>query len=316
MERENVGAYIKRLYKQSGIAGKLIAASTVVFLFFLILGLVQILFFPPNELIPGSGIYEVGFADIVKSYFAAPGTLSELLYKPWSLITYMFTHDGFRHFFFNMLVLYFSARIFVMFFSERRLLSTYFLGGIFAYLIHVGAYAFFPDLAGDAGPSSVVGASASIMAIFIGAAVHQPGFKIHLFGVIRVPLFVIAALYVLSDLAGIGSGDNVAHFAHLGGALFGALSVINANSSKNIMNRIDKLIFKLKLGNISFKRKPKMKVYNTKKEAKNMTDDEYNSNKRARQDRIDAILDKISKKGYEGLTKEEKEILFNESKRK
>ena len=151
----------------------------------------------------------------------------------------------------------------------------------------------------------------------MASAVHKPSYPVHLFGVFKLPLFVIAALYVLSDLMGIGSNDQVAHFAHLGGALFGGLSVINAFSSKNFMNRIDRFIFKLKLGSFSFKRKPKkpkMRVYESTKASK-QTDDEYNADKAGHKARIDAILEKISKKGYEGLTKEEKDILFNESKR-
>ncbi len=313
MERENIGAYVKRLVRQSGVMGKLIAANTIVFLIFLVIGLVERLSGGGTVLLDnGSVIW--GVEDTIKGYLVAPGNPAELIYKPWSLITQMFTHANFGHFFFNMIVLYFSGRIFTQFFGQRRLLLTYFLGGIFAYVFHVVAYYSLPALMAQGAPN-ILGASASIMAIFVASAVYQPSYIVHFFGVLRVPLFLLAAIYVVGDLLGVGTNDKIAHFAHLGGALFGGLSVINAHSPRNFMNRFDKFIFKFKRDNFSFKRKPKMKVYGSSSKAKEMTDDEYNANKSAQKDRIDAILDKISKKGYEGLTKEEKDILFNESKR-
>ena len=324
MAKESIGQYIIRLIKQSGMLGKLIAANTIVFLAFAIIGLIGNLSYPPEY--SAEGFMLPGVGEIAKGYFIAPGDPSELIYKPWSVITHMFTHADFRHFIFNMIMLYFSGSIFVRFFGERRLLLTYLLGGVFAYALHFIVYSVFPGMA-VYGTPSILGASASIMAVFIGAAFHQPSFKVNLFGVFPVQLFILAAIYIISDLAGIGSQNRTAYVAHLGGALFGGLSVINAFSSKNFMNRIDRLIFKLKLGNFSFKRnknssskssggwrkKPKMKVYQSTK-ASAQTDDEYNSSKAEHKARIDAILDKISKKGYEGLTKEEKDILFNESK--
>lgn len=329
MAKENVGQYIKRLVLQSGILGKLIAASTIVFLFFVFMDLVvRLMGIPPTIFQYGDDIIVKTFTEVFRGdYFAAPGDPRLLLYKPWSIVTHLFTHGSFSHFLFNMIALYFSGKIFISFFGERRLLLTYFLGGVFAYIIHLVASYSFPVIAVN-GVSGVIGASGSVMAIFIAAAVHRPSFPVHLFGVFKLPLFIIAALYLLSDIMGIGSGDQVGHFAHLGGALFGGLSVINAFSSKNIMNRIDRLIFKVKLRRPSFnrkksssskasggrRRKPKMKVHHSTK-ASTQTDDEYNADKAVQKERIDAILDKISKKGYEGLSKEEKDILFNESKR-
>ncbi len=305
MQNENISQFIRRTIKQLGILGKLIAINTAVFLFFLILFLVEKLGAQP------------GLENAVKDYFIAPGNPAELLYKPWTLITHMFTHHDFFHFLFNMIVLFFSGQIFVHFFSQRRLVLTYIIGGLFAYGIHVLAYAIFPAFANQATPN-ILGASASIMAVFVAVAAYQPGFTIRLFGVFPVPLFIIAALYIIADLAGVGSQDKVAHIAHLGGALFGGLSIIKANASGNIMNRIERFILKIKLRQNPFKRKqrkPKMKVYRQNQTQK-MTDDEYNALKKEKQDRIDAILEKISKKGYDGLTKKEKEILFNESKKK
>lgn len=317
MANENIGQYIRRLVLQSGMVGKLIAANTVVFLVFALIRLIGNLAYGPE--LDANGFLLPNIGAIAKDYFIAPGDVSELLYKPWSIITHMFTHGGFRHYLFNMIMLYFSGRIFTSFFGERRLLLTYLLGGVFAYLLHLTVYSIFPGMS-VLGTPGILGASASIMAIFIGAAFHQPSYKVNFFGIFPVQLFVLAGLYIISDLMGVGSGGGTAYVAHLGGALFGALSVINAFSSKNFMNRIDRFIFKLKLGNFSFKRKPrkkrqpKMKVHTSTK-ASAQSDDEYNADKAESKARIDAILEKISKKGYEGLTKKEKDILFNESKR-
>ncbi|WP_035842980.1 rhomboid family intramembrane serine protease [Crocinitomix catalasitica] len=304
MEGERIIDFIKRSIRESGLTGKIIAVNAIVFMFFVLLRLIGYLF------------QFRGLEDTVKMYFVAPGNPAELLYKPWSLITQLFTHADFFHFFFNMFILYFVARIFIHFFGERRLLTTYLLGGIFAYLIHIIAYYIFPAYTMTSAPP-ITGASASIMAVFIASAIHQPSFKVNLFGAFPMPLILLAVLYVISDLVGIGSNDNVAHFAHLGGALFGGLSVLNIHSKSNFMNRFDKWFYSYNWSKISLKRKPKMKVYSqSKKTAKEMTDEEFNASKVEKQKRVDAILDKIAKKGYDGLNKAEKDFLFNESKRK
>ena len=302
MREESLREYLQRLVRQSGMTGRLILINTIFSVFFGVLFLIEKLF-----LINGLETH-------VKYYFSAPGDITQLIYRPWAILTQLFTHEGFWHYAFNMLMLYFSARIFVSFFGERRLLTTYLLGGIFAYLFHLAGYAFIPVFAQNAAPP-IIGASGSIMAIFIAVCVYRPTYKLNLFGLLPVPLIVIAVLYIFADLNGLGKSGTIAHLAHLGGALFGALSVINVNSPSNFMNRLDRLSSKIKRPKVSFKRKPKFKVYKGGG-AKHMTDEEYNFQKQKHQERVDAILEKISKKGYEGLTKEEKEILFNESKRK
>jgi hypothetical protein len=109
-------------------------------------------------------------------------------------------------------------------------------------------------------------------------------------------------------LIGIGSDDHIAHFAHLGGATFGILSIRNIQSNKNILNRLQKIIEDFKL---TFKGKKKTK--NTEF-SKVKTDEEYNYERKLRQEKTDVILDKIAKSGYESLSKSEKDFLFNQSK--
>ncbi|MBL7899269.1 MAG: rhomboid family intramembrane serine protease [Crocinitomicaceae bacterium] len=308
MQQQNVFQYLKGSLKNSGVLGRILLVNTIIYLMFLLLQLVEVLFVKED------------LTENVVHYFAAPGNPADLIYIPWTVITSMFSHYMFGHFLFNMLILFFTGIIFLQHFGEKRLLSTYILGGLFAYVAHVGAFYLFPVFAQQSA-SPVIGASGAIMAVFIAIAFYRPGLKVLLFGLIPVPLFVLAALYILTDLTGIteqqaGNESNIAHFAHLGGVIFGAISIIGVDSSKHFMHYADRFFSWFKAPKISFKRKPKMKVYQGGSQTKNMTDEEFNYNKKLRQERLDAILDKIGKKGYEGLTKEEKDFLFNESQRK
>ena len=306
MQQQNVFQYLRNSLKNSGVLGRLLLVNAVIFLILFIFGIAI--------------NFEEERMNAVLVYLAAPGDPSMLAYVPWTVITSMFTHYEFAHFILNMLVFFFTGVIFLQHFSQQRLLSTYILGGIFAYVVHVASYYIFPAFA-EQTPSSVVGASGAIMAIFMAVAFHRPSMRVMLFGLIPVPLIVVAALYIITDLMGVteqakNGGSNIAHFAHLGGAIFGALSIIGAGSSKHFMNRVDRFFGWFKAPKFSFSRKPKMKVYQGSAQTKTMTDEEYNFNKKMRQDKLDAILDKIGKKGYDGLTKEEKDFLFNESQRK
>ncbi|MBI3134998.1 MAG: rhomboid family intramembrane serine protease [Bacteroidetes bacterium] len=308
MQQQNVFQYLKNSLRRSGILGKLLLVNTVVFLVMLILRIVSYLF------------VQDGILDSVLIYLVAPGDPSLLIYTPWSVLTYMFTHYEVPHYFFNMLVFFFTGIIFLQHFSEKRLLSTYILGGLTGYVVHVASYYVFPVFAAE-GAGPVLGASASIMAVFTAIAFHRPALRVMLFGVVPVPIFVIAALYIVTDLMGIAEPAvegqaRIAHFAHLGGVLFGAISIIGVSSPGHFMNKVDRFFSWFKAPKISFKRKPKMKVHQGGTQTRNMTDEEFNYNKKLRQERLDAILDKIGKKGYEGLTKEEKDFLFNESQRK
>jgi len=306
MQRESFGKYLKRLVLESGITGKLIAVNFVVFLFFIIISIVEKLGHKP------------GLTDLVKSYFVGPGTFSGLWQHPWSIITQMFTHGSFGHFFFNCFALFFLGRLLSSFLGERRVLTTYVFGGIFAYLFHILAYIVFPNLGNYTdGPPAVLGASGAIMAIFVAAAVYKPSYKIMFFGVLPVQLFVLAAIYILIDLTRIGgSADGIAFTAHIGGALFGWISVVGLAGRYNMMNGIERFFdrFRGKKTVRSNRKKSPLKVVHNAPVTE-LSDDEYNANKAARQARVDAILEKVHKKGYESLTQKEKDILFHESKR-
>lgn len=307
MQQQGFLKYIKNLYKTSGIVGKLIAANTAVFLVFLTLSIIEKLF-----------VIE-GLTFKIKYWFMAPGDISQIIYRPWVIVTQLFTHGDFGHFALNMIAFYFIGRMFIQFFGEKRLISTYFLGGIFAYVVHVVAYFIFPVYA-SADTPQILGASGAVFAMFAAIVAHKPDLKVKLLFLPSqgISLTLIFGIYILFTLIGLmkpEGEDNTAHFAHLGGAIFGVISVINVNSPKSFMNRFERFLARFKWPTLSSKKKPKMKVYK-QDDFQKMDDDNYRTSKAESQELVDGILDKISKKGYEGLTKKEKEILFNESKRK
>jgi hypothetical protein len=205
-----------------------------------------------------------------------------------------------------MLILYFVGKLYESIFDKQKLWLIYIWGGIFGGLFEVIAHLFFPAL--QTNSTVIIGASGSIMAILSSLAFHSPTMKIMLFGIFPIPIFIIALLFWLIDLIGLSTGDDhIAHFSHLGGAIFGFLAVQQVNSSKNILNMIQRwwrnflAIFNKNKSNPS--RKSTIKA-----------DEDYAYEKRKRQEKTDKILDKISKSGYDSLTKEEKDFLFNQSK--
>jgi hypothetical protein len=204
-----------------------------------------------------------------------------------------------------MLFLYFSGRFFEQYFSRKKLWLTYLFGGIAGGILELLANNLFPALQGT--NVVILGASGSIMAIFTALAFYQPNLQVSLFGIFPIRIYFLALFFLFKDLINIGTDDQIAHFAHLGGALFGLLSIQNLHSSKNILTRLEGFFSRI----FTFF-KPKEKVNRTKTRFK--TDEEFNHEKHLKQVKMDQILDKISKSGYDSLTKAEKEFLFNQSK--
>ncbi|MNV25521.1 Rhomboid family protein [compost metagenome] len=209
-----------------------------------------------------------------------------------------------------MLFLYFAGSLFRQFFSDRRMLHVYVVGGIFGGFCELIAH----QLSGM--DAIVVGASGSIMALFIAIAFYRPNITINLFGIIPLKIYIIAILYLVGDLVQTLDSDGTAHFAHLGGALVGFLSIQNLHSSSNIINWTEsihqKVLAYFSGRKTDRKKRSKMKVQSGGSRTVK-SDEEYNMDAKVRQARIDKILDKISKSGYESLTKAEKDFLFSQS---
>jgi len=294
---------IKHQVKHGGMTIQLIFINVVLFLGIRVLDIF-------SELLGSSSF---AFIDVfINPFFGLHTQLVPFLTHPWTLFTYMFTHYDLMHLFWNMIFLYFAGKLFEQLFSAKRLLATYILGGILGGFLEVIAHAIFPKL--QMSNDMVVGASGSIMAIFIAIAFYRPNTKVNLFGFFSIKIIFLALAFILMDLLNLTSSDNTAHFAHLGGAIMGVWSIQNIHASNNIVTLTQGLMNSI-LRIFSKDKKPRMKVKKGGRTAQHKTDEDYNVDKKKKQEVIDKILDKISKSGYESLSKKEKEVLFNQSKR-
>jgi membrane associated rhomboid family serine protease len=254
-------------------------------------------------------INNAAFPAKVLSLFSVPADLNQLIYRPWSVITYMFTHKDILHILFNMLWLYWFGKIFLEYLDQRKFVAVYLLGGISGAILYIFSFNVFPAFSGVLSESVAIGASASVMAVVIAIAVYVPDYTINLFlfGSIRIK-YMALAIFILTSVVdfSVNSGGKL---AHIGGALFGYMYTLNLRRGRDIGKGFNRVIDFLAT---MFKPRKKLKV--THKKA--ASEYEYNAVKAERQKRINSILDKISKGGYESLTREEKDILFRESQNK
>jgi membrane associated rhomboid family serine protease len=238
-------------------------------------------------------------------WIALSSDLGTFIKTPWTLVTFNFFHYGFFHLIFNLLVLHFAGRLFSTYFTDRQLLGVYILGGVFSGITFILSYIVIAKV------GLLVGASGAIMAILLSATTYAP------FMLLRIPLIGIVKLWhvtfviLLLDLIQLPLDNTGGHIAHLGGALFGFLYIKLLQSgtdlSKGILMILD---FFVKVSKPK-KKTPFKKVHrNTTKKAVNS----FQDYKDLTQKQIDDILDKISKSGYDSLTKEEKEFLFKAGK--
>ena len=297
---------LKHQYQHGGMTIRLIFINSIIFL---VLQVLQVF----GRLIGGTFDSFVG--SILPNIFSLNTDLGEFIFHPWGIITSIFAHFTVWHFLMNMLFLYFSGKMFEQLFDQKRLLYTYIIGGIAGGLLEIIAHLIFPTLQNE--KIVIVGASGSVMAIFAALAFHRPNLQVNLFGVFPVRLIILAGFFVLTDLLSLGLNDGTAHFAHIGGVIIGMVSVHNLYSSSNLINRTqmigDSLIQFFK-NLFSSNKKLKVKKGGATRGPNFKSDEDYNAEAKERQVVIDKILDKISKSGYDSLTKTEKEILFNQSK--
>lgn len=279
---------LKLQYKTGGMVQKLIFWNIGFFLFSLV-------FFYS---------FSVGQFQI-PTWIALSSDLGVFVRTPWTLITFNFFHSGFLHLFFNLMVLHFSGRLFNTYFTDKQLLGVYVIGGVFSGITFVLSYLFI----GKAG--LLVGASGAIMAILIATATYAPFMLLHIPLIGIVKLWHVAFVILLIDLIQMPLDNTGGHLAHLGGALFGFIYIKLLQTGKDITKPFSAL-----LDTFANLFKPKKKTP-FKKVHRNATKNVVNSsvsNKDFAQKQIDDILDKISKSGYDSLTKEEKEFLFKAGK--
>ena len=233
-------------------------------------------------------------ADWLTSQVSVPAYYADLPLKFWTIITYMFVQRDFFHLLFNMLWMYWMGLIFMDFLNKRQFIFVYFSGGIAGALLYVLAYNTIPVFVNSAQNSILLGSSASVMAIVVATATLVPDFTIRLmlFGTVRLKYLAMA--YFVLDIIGMGGGNPGGSIAHIGGALMGFIFIKQLQSG----NDHSKILTK----------RSKLKVVKS-------TESKPVKNDFTDQATIDSILDKISKSGYDSLSKTEKEQLFKASKK-
>ncbi len=247
---------------------------------------------------------------IFDQWFQLPKNFAEFIGQPWSLVTYSFFHGSLGHIFWNMVLLYFAGRIFLNLFGNRRFINVYFLGVLLGGLVFLLSYNIFPALL--ASNTALIGASAGVTAILIFVCTYMPAQEVRVI-FFNVKLWQVGVFVVLVDLIQIPYGSNAGgHLAHLGGAFLGYFYARQLVKGRDIGAGFSKFLDSI--GNL-FKRKEKKSPMKTVyRKTKVATKPKVNYEKEAHQRKIDTILDKISKSGYESLTKAEKDFLFKAGK--
>jgi membrane associated rhomboid family serine protease len=293
----NIIDELKKNFKKGNYLIKLIYANVGIFI---VMQLLNLVYWISNK---GSGSLDPLFNTIL----AYPSNFAVLVIKPWTLITYMFIHADIWHLLFNMLWLYWFGQIFLQYLDQKRMLSVYLLGGFAGALLYSILYNIFPAFELERFGSTMVGASAAIMAVVFAISAIVPNYSINILFFGPVKLKYIALFTLLIDLISIQYSNAGGHIAHIGGALFGLLYAKRHLKGKDFTsgfgNFVDKVLS-------IFKPRKRMKV--TYKTPANDLD--YNKMKVDNQKEIDRILDKIAKGGYNSLSKEEKDFLFKSSK--
>ena len=227
----------------------------------------------------------------IVNWFTIDATLSEVILKPWSILTYGFIHGSFSHIFWNMLILYYFGNILKNIFGEKLILNLFLSGIVAGGLTYLISYNLFPVFKGV--NSVMIGASAGVMSVLFFLAAYDPQYRI------RIIFFDIKILYIalflfFYDIIQIPLNNSGGHIAHIGGALWGYYYSVKYNNGSDLVNSI-----------LSYFKKNT----NNKSSVKSKKD-----NKNFDQNKIDEILDKISDSGYDSLTKSEKEYLFKVGK--
>lgn len=278
---------IKTRYKSGNIVEKLIYVNLAIFIFTLFISVFQDLY--------------KGEMNFIVEWFSLDDNFSSLLTKPWTIISYGFLHADFLHILLNLITLYFIGNLFIEYFTQKQLLTFYVLGTLFGGILFILSQSYFPLFEGQT--SILVGASAGISAIFIGITTYIPHYQLKVRFIGFVKLWHLAVIWVGLDVLALSGGNAGGHFAHLGGALFGFLYVNKAtNKDLKIWDQISSFF--------KSKKKPLKTVYKSPKRTKKPS-----QNTSLNQQQIDDILDKISKSGYDTLTKVEKEFLFKQGRK-
>lgn len=296
----SVFSELKSFYNRNGIVVRILLINIFVYVAWIIIGII-------GKLSKSMISYDIMY------YLSASSDLKVLIKSPWTIITYMYAHFDFLHILFNMFMFYFAGQFFTTLMGSKKLVSTYVIGGLAGLILFLFSYNIFPALTPALG-GHINGASAAVMAIFVALGTFAPDAPVRVFIFGPFKMIYVVLVFVLFDFARLSAsldldnpsmGNAGGWIAHIGGAIYGAWFGLNYRQGKDISRWFDKMI-----NWFTNLFKPKMKIYSKKP----IPDDVFNDLKAEKQKKIDRILDKISKSGYESLSKEEKDFLFNASK--
>lgn len=292
---------VKHYYKYGGSIAKIIVIAVVVFVLQLLIWFI------------GDLVLKTGLGTLVINFFQMPSGLNQFIKQPWSVFTYIWLHKDPFHLIFNLLGIYWFGSVLKDLIGDAKILPIFLLGGIFGGVF----YFLLSDLLFNGiflkGTFLLMGASGGVMALLGAAATLAPnyGFNLLFFGTVK--LRWIAFVYIILNVFSIINTDNLGgSLAHIGGFIFGALFIIALQSGRDLSKPFYATTdFFEQL----FTKKPKMKVVQKEKKATNVKE-ATKTNESVSQEKIDQILDKISKSGYDSLTKAERDLLFNASNKK
>ena len=296
---QNIWDGIKDSFKQGSNLTRLIYINFGVFLIVKIVGVLSFLFNLDTAQVP-----------FLVHWLSVPAETSALLSRPWTVFSYMFLHEGFLHILMNMLWLFWFGRIFLSYLDQKKLTSIYLIGGLTGAATYIFAFNLFPVFESVRFGSYALGASASVMAVVLATVIYAPNHVVRLMFIGSVKIKHIAIFFIVTDILSIPAGNAGGHIAHLGGAFYGWLFISQLRKGKDISSGFNALMDSF--FGLFKKRKMKVSYKNTQK----MDDKEYNKTKKQDQVKLDRILEKIAKSGYDSLNKEEKEILFKSSNQK
>jgi membrane associated rhomboid family serine protease len=287
MTKNNLLADLKyKIFRSGNPVFFYIGINTIVFVAVALFGVTYFL----------AGNTNIRFLDYASEYLAFPAALPKIPFRFYTVLTYQFLHEGILHILFNMLWLFWMGNIFIDFLKPRQFHFVYLAGGIMGAVFFALAYNIFPAFSGNVYAATIIGSSASVMAIAVAVTTLLPDYTISLMFIGSVKLRYVVLVYIVIDLIGIASTNAGGSFAHLGGAFMGFIYIKLLQSGHDWSS--------------IFKKKPKLKVVRNETPKAGSR----NNTNKVNQKEVDMILDKISRSGYDKLSKEEKETLFKASK--
>lgn len=243
---------------------------------------------------------------LLMPYLQLPANALSVLFKPWTLVTYMFTQVSFFHLLFNMLWLYWLGMIFLDFLSKKQFVFIYFFGGLAGAALYLLAYALVPVFSESKNFNALIGSSAAVSAIVFATATLVPDFSIRMLFFGNVRLKYLALVFIILDLLGVGGGNAGGSIAHIGGALSGFFFVRQLQKGNDWSRLLERKRKK--------QSKHRMRVVSTRTGGAAASTKKPTGPPPTNQEVIDQILDKISQSGYDSLSKSEKDALFRVSK--